>query len=135
MWQAVNNVLDCVEPGGKLHLALYNKHKHSPKWLKVKRICNRFPRTVFPFLKVGFGLYGYARLLARFESPVKYYRQYRERRGMTYWRDAEDWLGGLPYEYCKPDQVVDFLSDRGFLLLRLRTTGSIGNNEFLFKRN
>jgi len=60
-------------------------------------------------------------------------RRYQERRGMTFWRDVEDWFGGLPYEYCKPDQVVNFLSDRGFVLLRLRTAGSIGCNEFLFR--
>jgi hypothetical protein len=34
---------------------------------------------------------------------------------------------------CMPDQVVDFLSDRGFAALRLRTAASIGCNEFLFR--
>ena len=42
-------------------------------------------------------------------------------------------LGGLPYEYCKPDQVIDFLWERGFTLMRLRMAVSIGCNEFLFQ--
>jgi SAM-dependent methyltransferase len=135
MWQALSNLIDCVESGGKLHISLYNEHKNSPCWLQVKRICNRWPRTMVPLLKVMYGLLVYMRLLAQFHSPVKCVRQYGENRGMSFWRDVEDWLGGLPYEYCKPDQVVDFLSDRGFVALRLRTTASTGCNEFLFRED
>ena len=80
-------------------------------------------------------MYVYARLLSRFQSPARYQREYRKLRGMDFWRDVDDWLGGLPYEYCKPDPVVDLLSDRGFSLVRLKTTTSSGNNEFLFQRN
>ena len=132
MWRGVENLAHCVEAGGKLHIALYNEHKNSARWLKVKRICNRCPQTVFPVLKMSYGLLVYARVLAGIHSPIKYTRQCRERRGMDFWRDIEDWLGGLPYEYCKPDQVIDFLWDRGFTLMRLRTAASIGCNEFLF---
>jgi len=57
MWQAVSNVINCVEPGGKLHLALYNEHRNSAKWLKIKKICNELPQTVFPFLKASYGLF------------------------------------------------------------------------------
>lgn len=133
MWEALDNLASCVEPGGKLHIALYHAHKNSARWLKVKRICNRWPRSIFPLLKACYGLYAYARLLARFRSPREYLLRYNKDRGMNFWRDIEDWLGGLPYEYCKPDQVVDFLSDQGFTLLRVRTTDSKGCNEFLFR--
>jgi SAM-dependent methyltransferase len=133
MWEALGNVTNCVEGSGKLHVALYNEHKNSAKWLKIKRICNRWPRTLFPLTKAGLVLLTYALLLSRLQSPRKYVRQYPQKRGMTFWRDIEDWLFGLPYEYCKPDQVLDFLSDRGFVALRLRTAASIGCNEFLFR--
>jgi len=132
MWKAIENVISCVEPGGKLHIALYNAHKNSERWLTIKRLCNRFPRTIFPILKFLYEVLAYVRLVARFQSPLGFLREYRERRGMDFRRDTEDWLGGLPYEYCKPDQVVDFLSDRGFVLSRLRTSKSTGCNEFLF---
>lgn len=133
MWEAIDNVRQCVEPGGRLHIALYNQYKNSERWLKVKRICNRFPGTVFPILKAGYGAFVYGRLLARFESPFRFSREYWKRRGMSFWRDVDDWLGGLPYEYCKPEEVFDLLYERGFMLVRLSTTGSFGNNEFLFK--
>jgi 2-polyprenyl-3-methyl-5-hydroxy-6-metoxy-1,4-benzoquinol methylase len=133
MWQALDNVTNCVECAGKLHIALYNEHRNSARWLKIKRICNRWHRTIFPLAKASYILLIYVLLLSRLQSPTKYVRQYPEGRGMSFWRDVEDWLCGLPYEYCKPEQVVDFLSDRGFVALRLRTEASIGCNEFLFR--
>jgi 2-polyprenyl-6-hydroxyphenyl methylase/3-demethylubiquinone-9 3-methyltransferase len=133
MWQALNNVIKCVESGGRLHLALYNEHKNSALWLKVKRICNRWPRTIFPVLKMSYELAAYTLLLVRFQSPIKFIRQYQVDRGMSFRRDVEDWLGGLPYEYCKPGQVIEFLSHHGFVLLRLRTSRGRGCNEFLFR--
>jgi SAM-dependent methyltransferase len=133
MWQAIKNVTDCVEPAGMLHIALYNDYKNASKWLKIKRLCNRYPRSVFPLLKASYGAYAWARLLTQFRSPLSYIHQYRENRGMSFWRDIEDRLGGLPYEYCKPDQIVDFLSNRDFVLLRLQTSQSFGCKEFLFR--
>jgi SAM-dependent methyltransferase len=132
LWKAIENVIDCVEPGGRLHIAIYNEHKSSAIWLKVKKLCNRFPKTIFPVLKIAYASFVYVRVLIRFQSPIKYLRQYPQRRGMSFWRDIDDWLMGLPYEYCKPDQVINFLSDRSFALLRLRTSASTGNNQFLF---
>jgi SAM-dependent methyltransferase len=133
MWQALDNVINCVEYAGKLHIALYNEHKNSAKWLKIKKVCNRWHRTIFPLAKTSYILLMYARLLSRLESPRRYVRQYPERRGMSFWRDVDDWLCGLPYEYCKPDQIVNFLADRSFVALRLSTVTSIGCNEFLFR--
>jgi 2-polyprenyl-6-hydroxyphenyl methylase/3-demethylubiquinone-9 3-methyltransferase len=133
MWQALDNVIGCVEPRGRLQIALYNEHRNSARWLKIKRICNKWPRTVSPLLKMSYVSYVYAQSLARFQLPTKYVQQYRQNRGMSFRRDVDDWFDGLPYEYCKPDQVVNFLSDRGFVLLRLKVAGSIGCNEFLFR--
>jgi hypothetical protein len=56
-------------------------------------------------------------------------------RGMDLLRDALDWLGGLPFEVARPEQVFDFLRDRDFVLLRLKTcAGRPGCNEFVFLR-
>jgi 2-polyprenyl-6-hydroxyphenyl methylase/3-demethylubiquinone-9 3-methyltransferase len=116
-----------------LHVAIYNEYRNSRAWHGVKKLCNRWPRTVLPVLKLSYVLFAYGRLLARLESPVEFTRQYRQNRGMDFWRDVDDWLGGLPYEYCRPEHVIDFLGERGFDLRRLTTTDSHGCNEFLFK--
>ena len=133
MWQAIENASQCVESGGKLHIAIYNEHKNSRAWHRIKKLCNRWPRTLFPLLKATYALVAYGRVLSRLESPGAFTRQYRDRRGMDFWRDVEDWLGGLPYEYCKPEQAIDYLVERGFALRRLKTADSTGCNEFLFQ--
>ena len=132
MWESLNRAVERVAPGGMLHLGIYNQHKNSPRWLKVKKLCNRFPRTALPAFKLSYILLSYVQLLSSFQSPAKYAQEYRTHRGMSVWRDIDDWFGGLPYEYAPPGQVVNFLSELDFVLLRLRDA-STGCNEFLFR--
>jgi 2-polyprenyl-6-hydroxyphenyl methylase/3-demethylubiquinone-9 3-methyltransferase len=133
MWRALENIIQCVQPSGKLHVAIYNEHKNSAKWLQIKRLCNKYPTTIFPLLKLALATYVCGHLVYEGQSPIRYLREYNKNRGMKFWRDIEDWLGGLPYEYCKPDQAIDFLSQQGFALVRLKATTFIGCNEFLFR--
>ena len=54
-------------------------------------------------------------------------------RGMSYWHDLIDWIGGYPFEVAKPEQVFEFMRLRGFQLERLKTCGGgLGCNEFVF---
>ncbi|HEY1598568.1 MAG TPA: class I SAM-dependent methyltransferase [Pirellulales bacterium] len=134
LWRAVDNVLrHNVEGDGVFHTALYNTTPSSARWLKIKRICNRSPHFLFPVLSRCYAALLLTKMLTRFRSPIRFLRDYRQVRGMTFLRDIDDWFGGLPYEYCTPDETVDFLADHGFSLLRLRTTRSNGCNEFLFR--
>jgi 2-polyprenyl-6-hydroxyphenyl methylase/3-demethylubiquinone-9 3-methyltransferase len=49
--------------------------------------------------------------------------------------DWLDWLGGYPFEFAKPEAILDFVRSRGFDLTRLTTVGgSMGCNEFVFAR-
>ncbi|MCL4192068.1 MAG: hypothetical protein KJZ87_10010, partial [Thermoguttaceae bacterium] len=65
---------------------------------------------------------------------VRYWRSYYENRGMSRWHDIVDWVGGLPFEVARPDEVQRFLENRDFELLRARLTDGLGCNEFLFRR-
>ena len=56
------------------------------------------------------------------------------KRGMSFWRDVIDWVGGLPFEVATPEAVVDYCQLRGFRLTRLVTTQRNGCNEFVFVR-
>jgi SAM-dependent methyltransferase len=136
MWSAVDNVIRCnTAPGGLFHLALYNKHRTSQQWLSIKRWCNWSPRLVFPLVKWAYVSALFAKMSLRLRSPLTYVRQYNANRGMNFFRDVDDWVGGLPYEFASPGETVDYLSDREFLLVRLTTTDSCGCNEFLFRRD
>jgi 2-polyprenyl-6-hydroxyphenyl methylase/3-demethylubiquinone-9 3-methyltransferase len=134
MWPALEHCIRCVGPSGCLHIALYNHHRTSPFWLKIKQACNRSPRLVFPAVKATYAAYALSRRIFRLELPNSFIRDYRARRGMNFWRDVDDWLCGLPYEYCTPEDVIEFLVKHRFGLSRLRRTTSTGCNEFLFRR-
>jgi 2-polyprenyl-6-hydroxyphenyl methylase/3-demethylubiquinone-9 3-methyltransferase len=135
MWDALAAAARCVAPGGTFHIALYNDNRHSRKWLALKRLYNASPAPVKWLLLQTYNGYAVARILASGRLPWRVAREYTQLRGMDMWRDIEDWLGGLPYEFCKPDQVVEALVGQGFALRKLSTCWSHGCNEFLFTRD
>jgi hypothetical protein len=57
-----------------------------------------------------------------------------EERGMSFWHDIVDWVGGFPFEVATPDAIFDFYRTRGFRLDNLRTTNRSGCNQFVFAK-
>ena len=139
MWQALANVMLPVAPGGKLFIALYTDHDiYSQMWTAVKRRYNRHFMWRVPIIAV-FGSYfavrGLVKDLVTLTNPVKRYREYKSSRGMSYFTDLFDWLGGYPFEVAKPEAVFDFFHSRGFELTKLKTAGRFnGNNEYVFRK-
>ena len=139
LWQAIDNVVDLVKPGGLLVIAIYNDQgRRSRSALAMKR---RFVRS---------GRMGRAVELARFALPqaikglavdvrnrTNPLSRYRGGvRGMDYWRDVVDWVGGYPFEFATPEAVLHAIEPRGFRLVRMKTVGGgPGNNEFVFRRD
>lgn len=137
MWQALENVVPLVAPGGSLFIAIYNDQDlRSRAWRAVKE---RYCRNIFwrSSIIAGFGFYivvaGLLKdVLILRKSPLARYREYKTRRGMSYFTDVLDWLGGYPYEVAKPEAIFDFYKARGFELFKLKTDQRFGNNEFVF---
>ncbi len=68
-------------------------------------------------------------------NPLQTWRQYKQSRGMSPWRDVIDWVGGYPFEVAKPEDVFQFYRKRGFTLEKLKTAGGgHGNNQFVFRK-
>jgi len=68
--------------------------------------------------------------------PLHTFRNYHSLRGMSFWTDVVDWIGGYPFEVATPEQIFDFFRKRGFVLENLTTVqGKMGNNEFVFRKN
>jgi hypothetical protein len=66
-------------------------------------------------------------------QTIRYYG--KNARGMSFWRDLIDWVGGYPFEVATPEQIFDFYRERGFLLTRLHTCGGgLGCNQFVFEK-
>jgi len=130
MWNAVHNVLRCVAPEGTLVLAIYNKHSTSPAWRSIKWFYNQVPQLIQRFMIFIFAgvIYG-AKFLVTRTNPLK------KERGMDFWFDVVDWVGGYPYEYAVPNDVVITVTRGGFRLRRfLPASVPTGCNEFVFEK-
>lgn len=140
MWQALENVVQTVRPGGTLFIAIYNDQGDLSRIWKAVKV--RYLKSVAwrmiitpPFLAISMvrGLYSDLR---QAKNPIHRYTDYKKRRGMSYWPDVLDWLGGYPFEYAKPEEIFDLYRKRGFVLVGLTTSGGKrGNNQYVFSRN
>jgi SAM-dependent methyltransferase len=138
MYEAIQNVAGLVPKGKLLYIAIYNKHEGFPTsntWLKIKRFYSKRGRVARKAMR---GLYmGYftAGMLAYRKNPVSYVKNYPKQsaRGMDFYRDVEDWLGGYPYEFASVQEITAFLH-KDFKVLNIKDTKREGCNEFLFVR-
>ncbi len=138
MWQALENAVLPVAARGKLFIALYNDQGMLSRiWKAVKK---RYSRNAAwrPLIIMVFGSYFSIKFLIADifilrRNPLFRYRQYKKSRGMSYFTDMLDWLGGYPFEVAKPEDILDFFRARGFELMKLKTVGGkLGCNEFVF---
>jgi 2-polyprenyl-3-methyl-5-hydroxy-6-metoxy-1,4-benzoquinol methylase len=136
VWQAVENAMSLVAPGGFLCLALYNRPRHPNLHLALKRIYNALPRVLRPVLTLAYGTTLLVALAVfRRQNPVRYVAEYgRSARGMSFWRDVEDWLGGLPCEFVDERGLCEFARSRQFTVERVLRRGPGANNEYLLLR-
>ena len=141
MWTALSNAAVPVARHGRLFISIYNDQgSASVRWTKAKHLYNELPKALrFLVLWPSFVVLDW-RLpikdllhLHPFES-IRVYS--KNQRGMSFWQDLTDWVGGYPFEVAKPEQIFDFYHVRGFELERMRTAGgSLGCNEFVFRKN
>jgi 2-polyprenyl-6-hydroxyphenyl methylase/3-demethylubiquinone-9 3-methyltransferase len=138
MWRAMDLVADLVGPNGVLCVALYNDQGwQSTVWRLIKRAYNHLPRglrflvviAVFARLWGPTMLHDFAR-----GRPLSTWRHYSSARGMSAWHDLIDWVGGYPFEFARPNRVINFYAVRGFRLRIVEKRDGIGCNEFVFAR-
>jgi 2-polyprenyl-6-hydroxyphenyl methylase/3-demethylubiquinone-9 3-methyltransferase len=130
MWEALHTACALVRPGGDFVLALYNRHWTSPCWSAIKNLYVRSPAPVRKALVGAFLPVIYlAKLIVTGRNPL------RMTRGMTFYYDVVDWVGGYPYEYASRAEVEQFVSARGFVAMQFHAAAvPTGCNEFMFKR-
>jgi SAM-dependent methyltransferase len=142
MSQALNNVATLVRANGKLFIAIYNDQGRASRiWLQVKKAYNRLPPSLRWLVLWPSTLRLWGPTMIRdlvLGRPFHTWRNYSKQgsRGMSPWRDVVDWVGGLPFEVAKPEQIFHFFRDHGFRLERLKTCGGkLGCNEYVFVKN
>jgi len=137
MWRALDLVVPLLAPQGKLFIAIYNDQgRKSRAWRLVKRAYNALPGLAKLLLLIPSMMAVWGPAIARdlvIGKPFDTLRTYARRRGMSPWQDLVDWVGGFPFEVARPEEVFDFLRDRGLVLTKLATcAGALGCNQFVF---
>jgi 2-polyprenyl-6-hydroxyphenyl methylase/3-demethylubiquinone-9 3-methyltransferase len=145
MWKAIDLAARLVSPEGALALAIYNRAEAfglypdgrfgpSRAWVPLKRLYCALPGflqwTADSITLATFWLV----CLLTLRNPARVSREFVEQRGMALRTDIRDWLGGYPYEYASPQEIHDYMRERGFRLDNLIYHGGLRCNEYLFRR-
>jgi len=128
MLKAIKNAAGLVKPEGLFVIAIYNKHWSSPFWKIIKYFYNISPGFLKKLLVYFFSIIIFlAKFLTTGKNPLK------KRRGMSFYYDVIDWIGGYPYEYASKDKVVNYIEKLNFKLVKFVPAKiPTGCNEFVF---
>jgi 16S rRNA G966 N2-methylase RsmD len=137
MWSAVRNSLIPLKKDGVYYIALYSSDNYVDPppayWMATKKRYNLASKRrkrwmewqymlrfhVLPELRAG-------------RNPFELIRRYGAR-GMTYWTDVKDWLGGWPMDFASLGETQEFCRLAAGLSLANVKTGE-GCTEYVFTR-
>ncbi len=130
MAKAIRNACALVAENGYLVCSIYNRHWSSPVWRIIKFLYNKLPGILRRAYTSFFCAVIYlAKLVVTRENPKK------KERGMDFFHDVVDWVGGYPYEYADKEEIKELVGKQGFLCIKYRSPRApTGCNEFVFKR-
>lgn len=130
MWEAVDNSIRLVRPGGKLWISLYAKGARYSKDLTLKQQYNAASQLGKHWM-IGKKI---AKLMVRRALALKNPFGWNEKkyRGMNVYHDLIDWYGGLPYEVASEDEVVRVGRKYGLVLERIYVEGEGSCNCYVF---
>jgi 2-polyprenyl-3-methyl-5-hydroxy-6-metoxy-1,4-benzoquinol methylase len=130
MRMAISNATSLVARDGLLIIAIYNKHWSSRAWWHIKRQYVASPRHIKRALAYMFYPLIYAaKLLSTKRNPK------HQERGMDFYYNVVDWIGGFPYEYAGISEIDKQVAAFGFRLCRsIPAIVPTGCNQFIFRR-
>jgi 2-polyprenyl-6-hydroxyphenyl methylase/3-demethylubiquinone-9 3-methyltransferase len=137
VWRAIRNAASPVKKGGLYYIALYSAdvQKDPPPefWLDVKQrylAASILEKRKMEWWYVWRFQMGYK--VSALRKVLRDMIEYKKNRGMSYFTDIRDWLGGWPMEFCYDDDVKKFVTQElGMELVNIKTGEA--NTEFLFK--
>ena len=134
MWKAIENASELVKDGGKLYISIYVTNRFCSIWKQIKKT------------------YTYGGILTKFLISFVWYPLHffgtlingslfkQKGRGMLWFYDSKDWLGGYPYESANKNEVINFIENKGFTTLKSHNTEpnngifGAGCAEYLFSK-
>jgi len=145
MWPAIKAAATMVKDGGLFYIAIYTKWTGSDDAVRLKIKYNRagwlgkrwmelcLMRQGIPSLSYVFKDFPHYR--RQVSAKLRLIREYKEMRGMSFYHDIVDWLGGYPYEDATVEEVVWFCEKHcGLKLVKVNATGGNICSDYLFRR-
>lgn len=143
MDRAIKCATEFVAYDGVFLVALYKKTLFCPLWRRFKRWYSGASPEAQAFARRKYVV------LRRFWDELhgrdfdEYVNGYARSRGMSFYNDVHDWLGGYPYQSISPERCRRLMAGLGFALdrefvaasgwRRLRALGSVCD-EYAFRR-
>lgn len=137
MWEAVKNAWSTMNQDGVYYIALYTKdifiHPTPEFWLAVKKRYNRGRPLTRKCMEWAYAFKILWPELRAARNPFVFMQNYDQSRGMSFWTDVKDWLGGWPMEFAGIAETKEFCSKKlGLELLNIRAGEA--NTEYLFRK-
>ena len=115
MHRALNVAASLVRPGGEFIFALYRRTRLCWAWKIEKRWYAGVGRTAQSWIR---GAYIRLFSLMMRRDFKSYVANYGKIRGMDFYHDVHDWLGGWPYESISPQEVEQLMRQLGMREVR-----------------
>lgn len=143
--RAIEKAASLVKPDGLFAFALYRRTWMCWFWRWEKRWYVSASKSMQSIVRrIYIALYAVGKTLQG-KSFRKLVREYRNARGMDFYHDVHDWMGGYPYESISPKDVERVMTELGFQCLRdlsaqggilRRNVGMFGSgcDEYVYQR-
>lgn len=142
MWVALDNCIRKLKPNGKLFIAIYNDQGFKSRiWWIVKYIYNYLPNILnqIYFLTILILIYFFILikkiLLLDLKSLFDYILNVKKNRGMSFYFNMLDWIGGYPYEFSSFENLKKYCENKGLKVIKFKKNNSLGCHQIVFKKN
>jgi 16S rRNA G966 N2-methylase RsmD len=137
MWSAIKNSLMPLKDDGVYYIALYSSDNYVDPppayWMAIKKRYNLASQHGKRWMEWRYMMrFHFLPELRAGRNPFKLIRRYGVR-GMTYWTDVKDWLGGWPMDFASLAETQAFCRSAAGLTLANVKTGE-GCTEYVFTR-
>lgn len=128
---AIRNAASLVADGGYFVIAIYNRHWSSGIWRMIKKGYCISPELMKKILVgIFYPIIIIAKMIATRKNP------FQQERGMDFFHDVVDWIGGYPYEFATIQELISPFKSMGFsCLYKKEASVPTGCNEFVFKKS
>jgi len=141
MYAAIRQAAELVRPSGSFVIALYKKTPCCGLWARIKKMYCAAPRLIQKCLRAAYMSIFLLRKASLGVNPIRFCREYKLQRGMSFRHDAHDWLGGYPYESISPEafhalaKSLNFTLEKEFIQPPTRGILCSGCDEYVIRKN